>query len=348
MDKIKVYLRNFNGVMDGILKSGEIDTVEDPRDAQAIVVWQDTRGEYVELANINKKYLHKPFIVVQHGAGATRDYEHPMKCPLLADKFCCWGQHDYERLVKQGNGDKGVITGSPLLKYIKPKEKHTDKNIVLVPIITLHEEPANLITFYEMKKAEIDHAQQHILKHKDELIKEWKPSILNPKNELEKEYAIGLGSIPYYDVNRNFRVISKLTTIHDKNLYLGSVCETSVASSTHIEDCVKLLLQTDVVVGMVESTFQMLAMAMDIPVVVCREWEFKEYGGLDYTECDHIKTDAAVYAETKDLRKAIEQELSNPERLKEERKKTVLRELGDINSDPDKNIIEVIRREVNG
>ena len=343
MNKPKIFCKNFNGVMDGILKSEEFEFILDPREADALVLWQDTRGEFAELCRMNNEYLHKPAIIVQHGAGATRDYEHPMKCDLLGTKFCCWGEHDYERLVRQGNGAKGIITGSPLINQLKPKEKHEDKNIVFIPIITTHEEPANIITFYELKKMELDFSQKNIIKHKDELITQWKPSILDPENFDE-------GFIPYHDINKNFRLISKLTTMHDKNLYLGSVSLSNVLGATHIEDCVRLLQQTDLVVGMVESTFQMLAMAMDIPVVICNEWEFKIYGHdqKDYSKCDHIKTDGAVYADLKDLRTTIEQELSNPERLKEERKKTVLRELGDITSDPVKNIIKVIKESING
>ena len=340
-NKIKAYIRDFNNIMRGILKSDEIERVIDPRDADAIVLWQDVRGEYPELCRLNKEYLHKPLIVVQHGTGGTRDYEYPENFPLLADKFCCWGQADYDRLVRQGNGDRGVITGSPLINQLKPREKHEDINIVFCPIVAEHEEPANLITFYELKKMELDYSQKNIVKHKEELITEWNSKIFNP-------VATEEGSISYSYINQNLRVISKLTTLHDKNLYLGSICLTSVTSSTHIEDCVKLLVNTDLVVGMVESTFQMLAMAMDIPVVICKEWEFKLYAGKDYTKCDHIKTDAVVYADIKDLRSVIEKELSNPDRLKEERKKIVLRELGDVTSDPDKNIIKVIRSLING
>jgi hypothetical protein len=340
--KPKIFVKNFNGVMDGILKSGEFEKVLDPRDSDAIVLWQDVRGECAELCRINKEYMKKPVVVVQHGAGGARDYEHPENFPLLADKWCCWGQHDYERLVRQGHGDRAVITGSPIINQLKPKEEHIGKNIIFCPIVTEHEEPANLIVFYELKKIEFDCAQKKIIKNKYALQENWNPKVFTSKSHLEER------TIPYHNISTDFRLISKLTPMHDKSLYFGSVVETNVVSKTHIEDCVKLLANADVVVGMVESTFQMLAMAMCVPVVISKEWEFKIYAGKDYTNCDHLKTDAATYAETKDLREVIEQELSNPERLKENRKKTVLRELGDVNSDPDKNIIKVIKETING
>jgi hypothetical protein len=337
----KIYLRNFNGVLDGIEKSKEFELVNDPRDCDAIVVWQDVRGEFAEVARINQKYLKKPLIVVQHGAGATRDYEHPENFPMLADKFCCWGQADYDRLVRQGRKDKAVLTGCPLLNQLTPKEPHIGKNVVFCPIVAEHEEPSNLIVYYELKKAELDYAQKKMLDNKEALQKVWRPVTLNPENKLAETW------IPYYDISTEFRLISKLTPIHDKSLYTGSQVLTNVVSPTHIADCVKLLANTDVVVGMVESTFQMLAMAMDIPVVICEEWKFKLYAGRDYSNCDHIKTDAVTYCETKDLRKVVEQELSNPERLKEERKKIVLRELGN-EPDPDKNIIKTIKELISG
>jgi hypothetical protein len=187
---------------------------------------------------------------------------------------------------------------------------------------------------------ELEYSQRRMIQHKDALINEWRAQILNPKSEAET-------NIPYSDINSNMRLISKLTPIHDKNLYLGSVCLTNVGSNAHIEGCVKLLQQADVVVGMVESTFQLLAMAMDIPVVISKEWEFKIYGGKDYSKCDHIRTDAVVYSDTKDLRKVIEGELANPARKAEKRKNIVLRELGDITTDSDQNILNVIKELMN-
>ena len=340
--KPKIYIRNFNGVLDGVIKSEEFERVDDPRSADALVLWQDVRGEFKELVQINKEHLHKPLVVVQHGAGATRDYEHPENFPFMADKFCCWGQADMDRLIKQGNGDKGVITGCSLINQIKPQEKEDGKNIVFCPIVAEHEEPSNLMVYYELKKMELDYSQKNIVTHRKELEKIWRPSVF------DGDETLGEHTIPYMNICNNLRLISKLTPMHDKALYSGSVVQTNVVSPTHIADCVKLLTHTSVVVGMVESTFQMLAMAMGIPVVICKEWEFKMYGGKDYTNCDHIKTKGATYCDLKDLRKVIEGELADPQRLTKERQEVVLREFGDINSDPDKKIIEVIKGVCNG
>jgi len=341
MKKIKVYLVDYNGIMAGLKKREEFFYVTDPRDADVLLLWQDIRREMLELCRINREYMHKPLVVVQHGVGASRDYQPPESFELMADRFCCWGQHDWERLVKGGMSGKCVITGSPLLKHLKPTEPHTDKNIVFCPIVAMHEEPANLITFYELKKIELDFSQQMLKRHKEQLRDDWDARIITPD-------CRGDGTIPYYEINKQWRLISKLTNLHDRNLYLGSVTESTQYGKTHIEDCVKLLTQTDIVVGMVEGTFQLLAMAMDIPVVICDEWDFKTYGGLDYSKSELITTGASAYTNIKGLRKTIEKELANPKRLAKERKKAVIRELGDVTQDADDNIVKVIKELING
>ncbi len=339
--KPKVYCKDFNGVMRGIINSGEFDLVIDPRDAECLVLWQDVRSEMLELCKINEEFMHKPVVVVQHGVGGTRDYQPPESFKLYADKFCCWGTHDYDRLVANGYKDKAVLTGSPLISRLKPLEPHPEKNIIFCPIVVQHEEPANLITFYELKRAELDYIQKNLIKNKELLRDGWNPQLLNKERPADTK-------IPFFELSKNFRVISKLTPIHDKGLYVGAVTITNVSGVTHIEDCVRLLTQTDLVVGMVEGTFQMLAMAMGIPVVVCKGWEFKEYGGKDYSNSEMIFTNGVVRCEVDDLRKTIEQELANPSRLAEERRKTLLGEFGDITTDPDKKIIEIIKETING
>jgi len=342
MDKPRIFLRDYNGILQSLGKrTDELNFVQDPRDCECIVTWQDVRGEMKELAKINKEYLHKPFITVQHGRGCTRDYEAPDNFPLLCDKFCCWGQDDYERLCKLGYKDRAVITGSPLLNRIIPKEIHSDRNIVYAAVTTMHEEPDNLITFWELKKIELENAQNVLRKHRNQLINEWNSWIINPDNSTD-------GTIPYMDINRNWRLIAKLTPIHDKALYSGAVTLTAPTNVAHIENSVKLLSQTDVVVCLEEGTFQVLVMAMDIPVIVVKGFTLTNYGGQDYSERKVIKTNGARWVDLCDLRQAIEDELSNPSGLAEERRKVVKREFGDINTNPDDNIIKVIKEQING
>jgi hypothetical protein len=240
-----------------------------------------------------------------------------------------------------GYKDRAVITGSPLLNRIIPKEIHSDRNIVYAAVTTMHEEPDNLITFWELKKIELENAQNVLRKHRNQLINEWNSWIINPDNSTD-------GTIPYMDINRNWRLIAKLTPIHDKALYSGAVTLTAPTNVAHIENSVKLLSQTDVVVCLEEGTFQVLVMAMDIPVIVVKGFTLTNYGGQDYSERKVIKTNGARWVDLCDLRQAIEDELSNPSGLAEERRKVVKREFGDINTNPDDNIIKVIKEQING
>lgn len=340
--KPKVYLQDYNGILQGVKKREEIELVDDPRDCDVILTWQDVRKDMLELAKINKEYWNKPFIVVQHGRQATRDYGAPENFPLMADKICVWGQDDYDRMASLGYADRTVITGSPLISRIKPKETHTDRNVVFVPVRTMHEEPDNLITYWELKKIELSHSQEMLRKHKDKLIKDWNAQIVNPD-------APSMQTISYHDINLNFRLVAKLTPLHEKGLYLGSANMSDPVHATHIDNCVHLLQQTDVVVCLEEGTFQTLVMAMDIPLIVVNGWRLTDFAGIDYSK-DRVElaTEGATRVDLPDLAQAIERELADPGRLADERKKVVQREFGDSNSNPEDNIINVVKEMYNG
>lgn len=332
----KVYIKNFNGVLDDVMKSEEFEFVTDARDADVLVLWQDIRGDMLELCKINDEYLHKPVVVVQHGRGATRDYLPPNSFKSYATKYCCWGQKEYDRLQKAGFGDKAIITGSPLIKRLRPREIHDGKNIIFVPVITTHEEPENIITYWELKKIELSKAQDVLRKHSKELKDMWHSWVIDPD-------SVTADSIPYHILNKGWRVLTKATSVHDKRLYIGDMVSSLQHNKSHIDDCTKLLTMMDCVVGNEEGTFQLLAMAMDIPCVMVEGFSYKNYGGVDYTTIEVIKTDGTVWCDDKDLEKIIDQELNEPSRLKDKRKKVVEDEFGDVNSNPVQNIINVIK-----
>ena len=342
-EKIKVHLVNDrNGVLTDLYKrTDELELMSDYRDADAIVTWQDVREGYKELALVNNSYMKKPFIVVQHGRACTRDYGPPENFVLRATKFCCWGQDDYEVMKGLGYGDRTVITGCPFLNKVRQKTPHVGKNVLFVPVVTDHEEPNNIIAYWELKKLELSHSQEVIKKHRRELINGWNTWRLNPD---EKKPAI---TIPYSEINKNWRLMAKLIPIHDKALYFGSTTTTNPGTVTHTEECVKILANTDVVVCVEEGTLQTLAMAMDIPIVVVKGFELLNYGGLDYSkERKAVHTKGAEWVELSELDNAIQRELANPERLAKEREEVVAREFGDGSSDPTDNIIKEIRESI--
>ena len=336
---MKIYLRDYNGVLTPLKE--KFDLVEDPRDADLLLLWQDIRGDMLELCKINKEYMHKPVVVVQHGRAATNDYLPPNKFPMFADKYCCWGVKDKERLERAGYGDKAVVTGSTLVSYLKPREEHDGKNIVFTPIITSHEEPDNVITYWKLKSLELKKAGEVLKKNYDRLRDAWHSW------EVEETSATE-GSIPYHVLNKNWRLIAKITSIHDKKLYLGDVVPTIQINKTHINDCIHLLSLTDCVVGLEEGTFQLLAMAMGVPCVMVDGFKYREYGNIDYSSVEMVKTDSASRVGLDGLEEAIDKQLANPEQLKSQMEQVVKDELWDGKTDPIENIINVVKGEING
>ena len=323
--------------MNFLRKREELELVKDARDADCIVLWQDVRGYLSELCKINKEYMHKPVVIVQHGRGAGNDYLPPNSFPMYADKFCCWGTKEYNRLLNAGfNKNRLVITGSPLVPFITPREKHDGNNIVFCPIITNHEEPDNLIAYWELKRIELKKAQGRLKSCYDKLRNNWNAWEVEPTSPTD-------GVIPYHILNKNWRLIAKLTYIHDKKLYIGDVVQTAQQNKNHVEDTINLLSLVDCAVGIEEGTFQLLAMAMGIPTVMVEGFTYTDLGGIDYSNVDMIKTKAARRVELSELEKTIDEELANPDALKEEREKVLKDEFWDGVSDPIQNIIDVIK-----
>jgi hypothetical protein len=335
----KVYVKDFNNILIPVidkLKEKNFELVEDPRDSDVLVTWQDVRGDMYELAHINSEYMHKPLVVVQHGRAATNDYLPPNAFKMNATKFCCWGEKDYERLDRAGLKDRAVVTGSSLVGYIKPKEPHDGKNIVYVPVVTSHEEPENIEAYWHLKSIELKRSIAKLNKCKESLKNEWNAWVVESTSATE-------GTIPYYNFNKDWRLIAKLTDIHDKKLYFGDIVQTSQGNTQHLVFAIRLLQMSDCVVGIEEGTFQLLAMAMDIPVVMVDGFKYKEYGGIDYSSVEMVKTTGVRRVDLSDVEKTIDEELANPEHLNKERERVVREELYDGSLDPIDNIVNVIK-----
>jgi len=337
---MKLYFEDFNGILEELQNVKEFEFVHDPRDCDVIVIWNDVRAEMLEIALINEKYIHKPLIMMQHGRGAYREYLPPNKFRMKADKALCWGEGEKDYLVRAGYGDKAIVTGCPLINRIIPKEKHDGKNIVFLPVITMHEEPDNIITYLQLKSIEMKYAQNKLREYREKLRDNWHSWIVDPGCVTE-------GEVPYHVLSKDWQLVSKITPVHDKKLYTGGIVLTHPRNKEHINHIYKLLSVTDCVIAMEEGTFPLLAMAMDIPVVMVEGFQYKTYGGTDYKECEMIKTDGVRYAKVEDLEQAINEELANPDRLKEQRKKVVERELGTNLGNPLDNVVKVIK-ETNG
>lgn len=333
---MKAYISDYNNIL--LELSRRVETVEDVRDADVIITWQDVRGGMKELAEMNKTYMKKPFVVVQHGRGATRDYLPPNNFPLLADKICVWGQSEAERLYK-ANVEKSrvVVTGSPLTFYTrKPPQIDADgkysKCILYMPIITSKEEPDNLEVFYKLKQIEYKYAQMKIANNKKQLKAAWKSWQIDPNCATDS-------NIPYYIFAKDFVLIAKLTEVHDRLLYHGSQVRGSVAHSIHLENLMKLLVNSACVVSLEEGTAQLLCASLGIPCVNVEGFEYGDFGGVKDYKTEIIKTDATAHCKLEDIEETILNEIQNKDKRQKAREDVVFNE---FDPDPYKDPIEEI------
>ena len=134
---------------------------------------------------------------------------------------------------------------------------------------------------------------------------------------------------------KGVNIITKLidSPSHDPK-HFDNVIYSNRDDDNHIDICASVLSTADIVVGVSESTFGLLAQSLDIPVVIMEEWEPKAFGGdMRYVEgYKRNISPAAKRATMKTLLETIKQQLKNPEELKEERKQVCVDE-GGINLD---------------
>lgn len=329
---MKAYVSDFNNVL--LELKNRVNFTSDPREADVFIIWQDVRGAMKTLVEMNADFMNKPVVVVQHGRGATRDYLAPNSFPLLADKICVWGEAEAERLKQAGYADKTVITGSPLTFYTRNAKlgPHKEKIVVYVPVITSHEEADNLEVFYELKKMEFDEAQALLREHKTALKKAWGAWVIDPLIATER-------TIPYDVLRKNFFLVSKLTDVHDHNLYTGVYIKTSPINIIHLENSIKVLQEADCVVGLEEGTFQLMATAMGIPTVIVDGFKYGDYGGVANYETEVIRSNATKFCALPELKQVIKEALNNKEAGQDARQEVVRREFDPF---PDKDPIELI------
>jgi hypothetical protein len=332
---MKAYICDFNNVL--LELSNRVEKVSDPKDADVIITWQDVRGGMKELAEINASYLKKPLVVVQHGRGATRDYNAPNNFKLVADKICVWGQTEADRMINAGYANKTVITGSPLTFYTRNAEapgedSKKNKIILYMPVITSKEEPDNLIAFYKLKQIEYAYAEKRLLKHYKELKALWKSWQIDPTCATES-------NIPYDLFRQDFFLMSKITTIHDRQLYHGPIVQSTVNHSSHLYNTIKLISNSSCVVGLEEGTAQLMAAALNIPCVIVDGFKYGEYGGVKDYSPELIKTGATAFTDLENIEQTILEEIENKHIRQDAREKVVREEFDPF---PDKDPIELI------
>ena len=142
--------------------------------------------------------------------------------------------------------------------------------------------------------------------------------------------------------NKNIKIITKIIDGHNPDDYDNPVSSVRTANN-HLDICVDVLTKADVVVGIEEGTFGLLAQAMDIPVVIMEEWSPKAIGGDErYKTYWRRISEGSKRAILKNLNETILRQLENPDELKEERKIACIQDGGIDIENPIEKIVNVI------
>lgn len=344
---MKAFCINYNGVLDGVIErlraNGEL--TDNYHKADCFLIWQDVRGDLAQFAHIVKTQLKKPVYVIQHGRGATRDYCPPNNFPLRADKILVWGESEKNRLLKVGvHKDRIEVVGCPLFKRLKPKTKRDGINILYAPVISSKEEPENLLIHAELKKWEANKLQQNIRENFDRLKSGWATENTTIKGDKVWKKEI-VPTIPRGILYQKGLVNVKLSTVHDLYQYQSPLVVTPQNGASHIDSVVDLLSNTDVLVCLEEGTMQLMACALDIPVVVVDIFKYGNYGGVkNYDTVEKIKTPAATWIKDLNLLgAAIDNALEKPSTLRKSRIAICEDEGGAHLGDAERNIIECLK-----
>lgn len=128
--------------------------------------------------------------------------------------------------------------------------------------------------------------------------------------------------------HKNIKVITKIIESHDPKKYENPI-QTNRNSPDHLATCMDVLSTADLVVGVSESTFELIAQAMDIPVVIMEEWVPKTCNGDErYKTYKRVISGGAAKSTAKDLIKTIIFHLENPDTLQAERRGAAIDEGG--------------------
>jgi len=143
---------------------------------------------------------------------------------------------------------------------------------------------------------------------------------------------------------KGVNVITKcLSNEHTVGVYANPVWSDR-RTEEHLGICIEVLRQADVVVAVSESTFELLAQALDIPVVIADIWTPKACNGDErYREYTREYSDACQRVkDVSKLNEAIYYALKHPEHLREERAHIVVADGGTNIQNPLDEIISAI------
>lgn len=122
---------------------------------------------------------------------------------------------------------------------------------------------------------------------------------------------------------KGYNVITKIIESHNL-VDFDNTIQTNRLNEDHLDKCKEVLSCCALVIGISESTFELMAQAMDIPVIIVEDWEPKSFGGdTRYLNYRRVISTASKKTSLENLLETIKQQLENPNELKNERKKVV-------------------------
>lgn len=141
------------------------------------------------------------------------------------------------------------------------------------------------------------------------------PENLNAKAELDKLEGV--------------KIITKIIEGQNAKNYTNPI-QTNRTDSRHLDICASTLATADAVVSISEGTFELLAQALDIPVIVISDWEPKSFGGEDIYKQGYkrVISKGSRVIHLDKLQEVVYDELRNPTNLKKERQGVVISDGG--------------------
>lgn len=228
------------------------------------------------------KAKKKPVIVMQHGLNAVIDYGSPRNYPLLADKLLVWSPSDIRLL----NG-----FGIPTQKF----------------------QLTGTTIFSHLKPKQPRKERKHAIN-----------ILFRPAHwdvEIEENYLV-------YDKLREIvRKIGANLIVKTHERCQSDKYENQIFSNRdekyHLDVCADVLSKTDLEVAIAgDGTFELMAYAMDIPVITPLVWRERPFLDGATREMKYLEANQTCHFD--DLEKEIIETLERPNKKQLERKQTAL------------------------
>jgi len=303
---LKVKIWNWNcdldEIVEGLKKKKNILLVENWRDADVLVLWNEIeRAGWRDIIRQAQK-LKKKVILYQQGIWGIDRVAPPFNEPIISDKVLVWGEGDKKRLISWGVPEKKiVITGSPVVKKIQEltiRKPYKEKNITFVLEHWEEEDvPENGIVAAELRKLKYDGIR-----------------VMTKALKGEHNLAIYDNVVATYrHENNHLKVIAALLSETD---LVVAISESTFSLFAEVLDIPIVIAD------------------IWIPKERAGEESYKEYR--------HPFTDAITLVKLPDLIPTIKYQLKHPEIKREERKLRALENGGTNIKDPVGNIIKEI------